>query len=106
MNEGHSFPNQKQPLCFILTHSINVLFISKCVPFLHICTYLYIPPVYISGRYFVTYFPFGTPIPHVFFVLFFAPQEVDPVYLITQPPWLAGFQLGLPSERQWKGFGG
>lgn len=60
---------------FYLTHSINVLCISKYILFVHICTYLYIPPVYISGKYCVTYSPFGTPIPNLFFVLFFAPKR-------------------------------
>lgn len=36
---------------------------------------LYIPPVFTGGRYCVTYSPFDTPIPNLFYVLFFVPRR-------------------------------
>lgn len=72
--------------------------------FLHTCIYLYIPPVYINGRYCATYYPFASLILNSFCPI--CPQEVVPAYLITQTPLLAGFQLCLSSERHGRGLEG
>lgn len=79
---------------FSLTRSNHYVLFSCHKSSMHeqvyiICAYIYlcIPPVYIRGRYRVTYSPFGTPIPDLLFVLYFAPKRW-PLY--TSLPSLPG----------------
>lgn len=53
-----------------------------------LCIYVYIPPIYISGRYCVTYSPFGTPIPY--FLSYSLPTKRWSLYtsLPRFPCWL------------------